>query len=152
MKKFKFTLQPVHDLREAKLEQEQLRLANMQEALAKAFDSLEKAEQERLAATDDYARRIQAGELPSLEFSLMMNYLKTLALRENEARQNLEEAKVAFTLQSNRLAEAMRDVEATGKLRERQQARHNLEVARAEQNALDEMVSINYARQATQIQ
>lgn len=152
MKKFKFSLQPVHNLREAKLEQEQLRLANLQEALAKAFDSLEKAERNRLDATDDYARKIQAGELPSLEFSLMMNYLKTLALRENEARQRVEEARHAFAQQSNRLADAMRDVEATGKLRERQQARHNLELARAEQNALDEMVSINYARQAAQIQ
>lgn len=152
MKKFKFTLQPVHNLREAKLEQEQLRLASLQEALAKAFDSLEKAERERLDATDEYARKIQAGELPSLDFSLMMNYLKTLAHREKEARKNLDDAKHACAQQINRLTEAMRDVEATGKLRERQQARHDLELARAEQNTLDEMVSISYARQAAQMQ
>lgn len=152
MKKFKFSLQTVHNLRETKREQEQLKLAERQAALVKAEENLLEIERARHNALENYVSKIQAGEMPSFEISLMMDYLKSLAGRADQARAVVAQAKQSFRQQGEMLAFAAREVETTAKLRERQQARYNLELARAEQTALDEMVSINFARQAIQAQ
>lgn len=149
MKKFKFSLQTVHELRESKRDQELSKLAELQNALAQITEELEQAERERHEATENYANKIQAGELLSFEIALMLDYLRSLATREQAARARLEQARQACLSQSRNVAEASREVKVTSALRERHHARHLLEMNRAEQTALDEMVSINFARQMT---
>lgn len=147
MKKFKFSLQTVHNLRETKREQEQLKLADLRIKLEDASKQLEAVENKRRETLDKYAAKLQQGEVDVFQMSLLTDYLKALSNCETTARENVKIAQQACSNQSKTLAEAARSVEVTTKLHERQRAKFDLESARVEQNNLDEMVSINFARQ-----
>lgn len=152
MKKFKFSLQTVHDIRDKRREQEQLRLADLQADAAKAVAELREIENLRRAATENYARLLQSNKIDAAEMSLTARYLTALYNREQAAQANLREAERVCAAQSETVVEAQREVEATAKLRERQRARYALEAARHEQNALDETTAVNFARKMNQPQ
>lgn len=150
MKKFKFSLQTVHNIRETKRGQEQLKLADLRAKLEDASQQLEALENKRRETLDKYAAKLQSGEVDVFQMSLLTDYLKALANSENAARENVKMVQQACSNQRTTLAEAARNVEVTTKLHERQRAKFDLESARIEQNNLDEMVSINFARQLSQ--
>lgn len=150
MKKFKFSLQTVHNLREVKREQEQLKLADLRTKLDDASTQLQAVENKRRETLDKYSEQLQRGEIDAFQMALLTDYLKALSNRETAARENVKLAQQACAHQTKTLAEAARCVEVTAKLHERQRAKFELEAARVEQNNLDEMVSLNFARQLTQ--
>jgi flagellar export protein FliJ len=150
MKKFKFTLQSVHNVREIKQEREELALAQLQTEANRASAQVEAAENARINAYKDYAQRLRTGEIDPVEMALTVKYLNALSTHEQTTRQVLEEKKQACANQSEKVAAAAREVKTTAILRQSQYARHMLELARTEQTALDEMVTTTFARQMSQ--
>jgi flagellar export protein FliJ len=151
MKKFKFTLQTVHNVREMKQEKEEFILGELQMEAAKAAQFVSEVEQMRFKAIDNYASRLQSGAaLDAFELELNSNHIAALDRLRREAQNALEIKKQACLQQSKTVAAAMREVKITDRLRENQQSRHRLEFDRYEQNALDELVSANFARRMSQ--
>jgi flagellar export protein FliJ len=151
MKKFKFTLQAVHNVREIKQEKELLILSELQAEAAKAADRIKEIEQLRSKAIENYARRLESGRaIDPYELELNSNHISALDRLQREAQKTLEMKKQACFRQSKTVEAAVREVKITKRLRETQQARYQLEAGRQEQNNLDELVSANYARQMSQ--
>lgn len=148
MKKFKFTLQTVHNVRQMKQEKEELVLSEKQNEANRAAERLDELERARVDAIEKYTGKMKAGEfLSAYEMELNTNHLAALDRVIREAQADLEQKKRACAAQGEIVAAASREVKITDRLRETQQNRHRLETARQEQNALDELVSANFARQ-----
>jgi flagellar export protein FliJ len=148
MKKFKFTLQTVHNVREMLQEKEGLVLSQLQAEADQAAARVEHLEQMRLQAIDDYALRLHTGEqISSMEMELNSNHFASLNRLQQEAEKILAEKNYACRLQSEKVAAAMREVKVTDQLRENQKARHETEYSRQEQYSVDEMVSTRFARE-----
>lgn len=150
MKKFRFSLQTVHDLRETRRDEEERTLVRTANATQEAADKLAETRQAHERATDEYAARLQSGEIDPFVATLSVNYLAALLKREREDQARLQERERIHEAQRMITAEAARAAEATAKLRERQRERHKLETARVEQEMLDEMATLLQARLATE--
>ena len=150
MKKFKFTLQTVHNLRESRRDNAQQELAQLQATANEVAQRLEKTTQERLETIDNFSAKMQGGAIDPMEAALTTNYIAALAQREREAQYQLSLSIEAVERQKLKVIEASREVEATSVLRERQLARHELEASRAEQNFLDEIATVTIARKLLQ--
>jgi flagellar export protein FliJ len=151
MKKFKFTLQTVHTVREMKQEKEELIFGELQTEALKAASRVSEIEQLRFKAIENYAERLERGEtLNAYELELNSNHITSLDRQQQEAQKSLELKKQACVQQGKMLAAATREVKITDRLRENQQSRHRLDLARHEQNSLDEIISANFARRMTQ--
>jgi flagellar export protein FliJ len=146
MKKFRFSLQTVHDLRETRRDEEERTLALTANAAQEAADQLAETRQAHSRATDVYAARLQSGEIDPFDATLSVNYLASLLKREREDQTRLRDRERVHEAQRTITAEAARAAEATAKLRERQRERHKLESSRAEQEMLDEMATLLQAR------
>ncbi len=148
MKKFKFTLQTVHNVREMRQEKEQMILTQLRNDVQQAAERVAQIEQTRLRAIENYTEKLGKGEsLNALELELTSNHISNLDRLQREAAQFLEQAKRTAAAQSINVAAAGRAVKITEKLRETQQIRHQNETQKNEQNALDEIVCANFARQ-----
>jgi flagellar export protein FliJ len=150
MKKFKFTLQTVHNVREMKQETEQLILNERQKEAANAVEQLEKIEAAYLKAIEVYSNKLNCGRVMNIgEMELDALHISALERQKRRAKEILEEKKQACSVQSAKLAAAAREVKITERLRENQALRHRLETDKQEQNAMDELVSANFARKLT---
>ena len=148
MKKFKFTLQSVHNVREMRREKEELVLAEKQSEVSQAIARLAEVERKRLQAIENYTRQMTRGEtMSAYEIELNINHLRDLDRLVREAQETIEGKKQACSEQSRVVAAAGREVKVTERLRETQQSRHQLESERRQQTALDELVAANFARQ-----
>jgi flagellar export protein FliJ len=147
MKKFKFSLETVHNVREMRQEKEKLRLSELQAEAAKAADQIRQIENLRFESLENYARRLNSGEqVSAIEMELNSNHFASLNRLQIEAETKLEQKKQQCRRQGETVAAAMREVKITDRLRETQKARHQLEFSRQEQNNLDELISANFAR------
>lgn len=148
MKKFQFTLQTVHNVREMRQEKEEIVLSEMQAEINRAIADLAKIEKIRLDAIENYTLKMKRGEpMNPFEMELHTNHLRAIDQLIREVQLKIEEKKQACAHQSQIVAHAGREVKITERLRENQHARHRLEQERREQTALDELVSANFARQ-----
>lgn len=148
MKKFKFTLETVHNVREMKQENEQLILTQVQAEATKAAEQIEKIELAYLRAIESYSQKINSGRAMHIgEMELEALHISALERQKRRALEILEEKKRAVTEQRVKLAAASREVKVTDRLRETQAQRHRLETDKHEQNAMDELVSANFARE-----
>ena len=151
MKKFKFKLQTVHNVREMKQEKEQLVLSELQKEAAKAAERVAEIDQLRFKAIANYARRIECGQtIDPYELELNSNHIAALDRLQREAKENLEIKRQACARQSKTVAAAAREVKVTNRLRENQEQRHQLELERQDQNNIDEIVTSNFARRMSQ--
>ncbi|MCW5960206.1 MAG: flagellar FliJ family protein [Pyrinomonadaceae bacterium] len=151
MKKFKFNLQTVHDVREMREENEQLELARLQNDVEKAVAEIERIEMLKAQALENYSARLNTGKpMNAFELELNSNHISNLDRLKRDAVAVLESRKAACAVQTAKVAKAMQAVKITGKLRENQALKHKGEADRSEQTAVDELVSANYARQITQ--
>lgn len=151
MKKFKFTLQTVHDVREMKQENEHLRFTQLQKEAEKAAEQVRLIEKMRQEAIEKYSLRLQSGGIiNAYELEMNSNHISTLDRLIREAQGSLEQKKLACLKQSENVAAATRAAKITSRLRETQAQRHKLETDKQEQNAIDELVSANFARRMTQ--
>lgn len=147
MKKFKFTLQTVHNVREMRREKEELVLAEMRAETDRALARLSELEKTRLAAVENYTRKLAQGEVMNpLEMELNTNHLRSLDLTLRKAQAEVEQKQRAVAAQSVIVAAASQSVKVTERLRENQQTRHQTELERREQIAIDDLVSANFAR------
>lgn len=147
MKKFKFSLQTVHNVREMRQEKEKLVFSELQADAAKTADQIAQIEKLRVEAIEVYARRLNAGEqISATEMELHSNHFTSLNRLQIEAEKVLEQKNQACVNQGETVAAAMREVKITDRLRETQKARHQVEFARHEQNNIDELVSATFAR------
>ena len=146
MKKFRFSLQTVHDLREARRTEAERALAATARAVHEVAEQLEETKLVQERATDAFASRLQSGEIDPFEATLSVNYLAALTQRKLETHARLRELEQARERQRETTIEAARSAETTARLRLRQSERHQLEVARTEQQLLDEMATLAQAR------
>lgn len=146
MKRFRFQLQTVHNMRETHRDEAERNLAEAAAQVSAAAASLDEAERLLTIAAETYAAMLQSGVLDAHEASLRASYLLTLTERRRDARARL--ALVERERETRRLAvvEASRAAETTAQLRARQRARHDFEAARDEQNTLDEIAISASAR------
>lgn len=150
MKKFKFTLETVHNVREMRQENEQLKLTELQAEVSKAAEQIEKIEAAYLRAIENYSNKVNSGRAMNIsEMELEAMHISALERQKRRAVEILEEKKCAAQAQSRNLAAAVREVKVTERLRETQALRHRIEADKQEQNAMDELVSANFARRLT---
>jgi flagellar export protein FliJ len=142
VKRFKFKLQAVHDLREMQRESAERELAEAGARVAQAEAQLAKIECRLEEAASVYAQSLQSDQVDPFESALHTNFLNSLSQHKSTAREQLERMKSEYDRYRQLAIEAARAVEATDKLRERQRARYKLETQRTEQNMLDEMAML----------
>lgn len=150
MKKFRFSLQTVHDLREAQRAEAERSLALASVAVREAAEQLEETDAVHAQATEDFASKLQTGEIDPFDAELSVNYLAVLVQRKLEAHTRLQELEQARERQRETTIEAARSAETTARLRERQHERYQLNAARAEQQFLDEIATLTQARLLTE--
>lgn len=152
MKKFKFTLNTVHKVREIRQEKESLVLADLQAEADKAAARVAQIESLRHEAIENYSRRLASGEqVNAIELEMSSNHFASLDRLQKDAETDLALKRHACQRQIELVGEAMRDVKITDKLRETQKERHQLEYMRQEQNSVDDMVSATFARRLSQV-
>jgi flagellar export protein FliJ len=147
MKKFKFTLQSVHDVRTMREEREQMVLSQLYWEADQAAELLGQVEGAILTAIENYNRKAGIGEaINVVEMEMNSRHISQLERKKAEAREELNQRRYACSQQVIKLADAAREVKITGKLRENQVTAHRNEMNLAEQNSIDEMVTTGFAR------
>jgi flagellar FliJ protein len=146
MKRFKFSLQAVHDFREMRRENAERELAQAAADLERANALLDEVLRARQTATQNYTEIISSRELNAPTMVSHTDYLGSLVRREREARAQIAAAERMVETKRQVLVEAKRESETTAKIREQQQQRHELDAARKEQNILDELAVASVSR------
>jgi flagellar export protein FliJ len=147
MKKFKFTLQSVHDVREIREEKELMVLSGLNFEVEKASERVAQVEGALKAAVENYNRSLTVGEsLDVIDMELNSKHISALEKQRIEARAKLLEKQKACANQMIHVTQAAQQVKVTGRLRENQASDHRLSLARHEQTALDEMATTGFAR------
>lgn len=146
MKRFKFSLQTVHDLRESRQEAAELDLAAANSELYRANAQLEEVVRLRQNALERYLLMYQSNEIEVSMVAAHTDFIGSLFQREREAKAHIVEVERRLEQKRSALTEAMRETETTAKLRERQRQNHQLEANRNEQTMLDEMAVLAVAR------
>lgn len=147
MKKFKFTLQTVHKIRERRRDNAEQELAAANIELDKAIAHLNDILDMRQHAVNRYVVLHEASQLEASTVAMHTNYIGSLMELERLARISIAKSEKHVALKREKLIEASREEETTANLRDRQFERHVLETARKEQLLLDEMAVLAVARQ-----
>lgn len=151
MKKFKFTLQTVHKVRELKSERENLTLSELQSEAQRAAKRVANIEALRNDAVDKYTKRLRAGtHLNPVEMELSAKHFASLNAMQKDAQREADEKEQACLRQIDVVKAARVEVKVTDKLQSDQKRRHQIEADRQEQNNLDDLVSAKYARRVQQ--
>jgi flagellar export protein FliJ len=146
MKRFRFSLQTVHNVREARRDMAEAELARAAAELRQAEAQLDAARQARLAREEQHAAALTPGALDLREIEFRVAYLSTLAARERDASSRVGQLEREHEEQRCATADAARDAEATANLRELHRARHGEAATRHAQNTLDEMATLAAGR------
>ncbi len=147
MKKFKFTLQSVHNVREMREEKELMVLSGLNLEAERASEHLARVEGALRGAVENYNRKMAVGEpINVIEMELNSKHISALERQKTAAREELVERLGACARQATLVTHAAQQVKVTGRLRENQVTTHRQTTARHEQNTLDEMVTIGFAR------
>lgn len=150
MKKFKFSLDSVHKVREIAQDRESAVLAELRAEEIQVAERIEHIEAMRREALDKYTRRIASGErVDALELELSSSHFASLDRIQREAEETLLQKKLECDRQVSIVTEAMRKVKVTENLRETQLARHKADGDRQDQIAIDEIVNAVYARRSS---
>lgn len=150
MKKFSFTLQSVHDVREMMHDKESMTMHQLQTEAEQAASQVSEIEKLRLQALDDYTLRLHSNEqITATEMELNSNHFAALNRLQQLAEANLASKREECRQQGEKVASARRQVKVTDQLRENQRVRHTAETLRYEQNAIDEIISTRFARTLT---
>lgn len=146
MKRFNFSLQVVHNVREIRRDTAERALAAVSAELQAVQEQLETVLRQRRSAMDKYLLLQQSPEIEASVFATHSDYIASLILRERQTRVRIIEVEERITASRKVLTEASRQTETTANLRERQRERHHLEAAQHEQNMLDEMATVAATR------
>lgn len=146
MKRFKFRLQTVHNLREQQRDEAERALVKATVEVTAAEAALAELQQQRAAAEQKMARA--TGLVYADELALQLNYLEFLAQRERALQARVTELEQQREAVRESALKAARDAEVTSQLKQRQRQRHEAELALVEQGFLDEMAA-NIVRRST---
>jgi flagellar protein FliJ len=151
VKRFKFSLQTLHDLRERRREEAEAALAAAHAQVVAAEAAVAEAVSARRQALESNAAFLSPGPINTHEIALGAGYVAALDRRIAEARQRLIEAERERDARRQAAVAAATAAEATAKLREKHRARHDAEASRAEQDSLDELAVMSGARRRQEV-
>ena len=147
MKKFKFSLETAHKVREIKEEKELTTLAQLREKVSATERLIEEIERTRVELMDRYISSLQTGTAAhAAELDLYSRHFAYLERKRVAAEKELKEIRIACSEQVAVLSDAARAAKVTGSLRDKQKAFHDKENAKSEQAALDEITGAKFAR------
>lgn len=147
MKRFKFSLESVHKVREIRQERESVILGELKAEAIRAAERVANLESMRRDAIERYTRRVTSGErVDAMEMELSSKHFASLDLLQREAEAELARRNHDCDIQIAAVTEALRDVKITENLRETQKKRHQSEFDREQQNSIDEMVTTRHGR------
>jgi flagellar FliJ protein len=146
MKRFKFSLQTVHDLRASHQEAAERELATANSELYRANAQLEEVVRSRQKALERYLLMYQASEIEVSMVTAHTDFIGSLVQREREAKAHISDVERRLEQKRRAVTEAMRQTETTAKLRDHQRQNYLLEMNRNEQSMLDEMAVLAIAR------
>jgi flagellar protein FliJ len=151
VKRFKFSLQTLHDLRERRREEAEAALAAAHAKVVQAEAAVAESVSARRQALESNAAFLRPGPINPQEIALGAGYVAALDRRIAVARQNLMEAERERDDRRQAAVAAATAAEATAKLREKHRARHDAEASRAEQDSLDELAVMAGARRRQEV-
>ncbi len=146
MKQFKFSLQTLHHMREQELEKAELALGQAASAVAVAAAQVSTAIRLRDEALANYATKLRKPKLDANDAIMYDKYVKTMEQRIASAQEQLVAREHDHAIKLQELVIAKTAAEATAKLREQQFIHYCTEVARQEQDQLDELATIASVR------
>ena len=146
MKRFKFSLQTLHDLREQERETAEIALGAATAAVTAAAAQIEALLHTITQAMAAYSSALRTKEPKLCEVEMQTDYLATLEQQLTAARVNHASLERAREVKLQELVKASAAAEATAKLREQYYARYVFELAREEQNLMDELATIATVR------
>jgi flagellar export protein FliJ len=146
MKRFQFSLQAVHNVREMRRDAAELALAAVAAELKGAQAQLETVLRRRQSAMENYLLLHQSKEIEGTTFAWHTDYIGSLFLLERRARAVTVQIEARIAGKRQALTEAARQTKTTANIRERQRERHRQESAQHEQKVLDEMAIVAVAR------
>lgn len=148
MKKFKFTLEAVHKVRELQQEREEQVLAEIQSQIDEAKLRLAEIGKRHFDAVMAYTEAMKkCGSINAFELELSTRHIESLENSIRTAKANVADKEKLRVEQSYVLAAANQQVKITEKLHENQKKEHRAGVNRQEQSEIDELVSASFARQ-----
>jgi flagellar export protein FliJ len=149
MKRFKFSLESVHKVREVRQERESVILGELRAEAMRAAERVANIEMMRREAIDRYARRLTNGErVDAMEMELSSKHFASLDRLQKEAEAELAKRNRDCDLQVAAVTEAMRNVKITENLRDTQFERHRAEFDRQQQSNIDEIVTTSFVRRS----
>lgn len=149
MKKFKFSLESVHKVREIRQERESVILGELRAAAQRAAEKIEHVEKMRHEAIEKYTRRLTNGErVDAMEMELSSKHFASLDRLQKDAEAELAQRNRDCEIQIAAVTDAMRNVKITENLRETQFVRHRAEFDREQQIGIDEIVTTTFARRS----
>lgn len=146
MKRFQFRLQPVHDLRRQRSEEDARALGVANSRVEAARARLASAVEARLRVAAEYLSLFQGEHFDSRSLAMRSGFLAHLAENEAATAAELAAAESAREAARRTAVESARAAEATARLRERQQTQHAEAAARSQQQVLDELATLGAAR------
>lgn len=146
MKRFKFSLQTLHELREQERDTAERVLQEATAAVAKAEARIEEIMRTITQTVASYSATMRSKELNAREAEMHTEYIATLERQLAEARQQHAALVQEREVKLQEFVKASTAAEATTKLREQYYARYLSELAREEQNLMDELATIATVR------
>jgi flagellar FliJ protein len=146
MKRFKFRLQAVLEQRERLETKAKSSFAEAQQAVQNAEVLLTELNEVRAALLSEVAEQRKSENFDPLEARLYQDYLKTIVtcIRDQEAY--VRELQINAEALRLNLVGASTNRKVVDKIRERDQDAHHIQSVRAEQAAVDEVVSMRHGR------
>ena len=147
MKKFKFSLQNLLDLRAKKLEEKQIEFGQLQFVMKTLQTQLENLQNELVSSSKNLERLIDAGSNISVDL-INSNRRYILQKEADIASQNkiIEEHKIKLDEKKNEMVEALKAKTMLEKLKEKQYKTFLKSLDAVERKELDEIGLMKYAR------
>lgn len=151
MKRFKFSLQTLHDLRQRERERAEMQLVEIAAALRVAEVDWQAVVNLRAESATRYIAALSTDEAHTdtayhLQMQWQADYINSLIHREQAAHRNLRALEAKRDAQRQAVMIAAQAAETMVNLRAQHQARHYAEAARQEQLALDESATLAHTR------
>lgn len=146
MKRFKFSLQTVHDYREFRRDAAEREFADAIAQLHGAKALLEEVRRARRLALDNYLLMYQSREIEARMIGAHTDFITSLSHRERAVLAQIAVIEKRIESKRQAVTAALRATKTTGQLRDQQRRNHELDASRTEQNQLDEMAVAAIAR------
>jgi flagellar FliJ protein len=146
MKKFKFRYQTLLEVRERRKKAEEEKLQVLTAAVQAEEAELARIQGEEAAQRQAWMTMQLEGALDLQQMVLYQDYFARMELRQKAQQGRIDEARARVLNQRDMLVAAHRELEAIEMLKERDQKAWQSAIDKAENELLDELATIRYAR------